>query len=308
LVGALLLLHSPLALVLLSVYVGITAGAYYFGVDSYMMAVVPLGFMGTATALVNGFQTLGGALGSSIAGPVADSLGFSGVGLGTMGLGVLVLIGCGLLLPNRGRVSGGVATTRLTVGYSGVLRRSPVRLLALLRVLPTAYYGTITLLMPLLIYRVAGVPSAAAYYGTVSLLFSSISQFAAGRICDRFGRGVIVVGCMSLMVLTALATPFFSHSLVGLYVCGTLGAGMAWALTVAVPGLICDISPLEERPRTLALIHVSWYAGMVGGTQLAGWLVQFSTALPFQVTFGLNLLALAAAASLVRSLRQIRRS
>lgn len=300
LVGGLLLLRSPLALVLLSIYAGISAGAYYFGVDSYMMAVVPLSFLGTATALVNGFQTLGGALGSSLAGPVADRYGFAAVGLGTMALGALVFVGCGLLLPARGRASGAVVPARLSMGYGRVLRRPPVLLLALLRILPTAYYGTIVLLMPLLIYRVARVPSAAAYYATTAHLFSSGCQLVAGRICDRYGRNVIVVGSMALMVFTALATPFFTHSLIGLYVFGTLGAGMAWALTVAVPGLICDISPLDERPRTLGLIHVAWYAGMIGGTQAAGWLVQTSAALPFLVAGLLNVAGLAVAIRLVQ--------
>jgi MFS transporter, ACDE family, multidrug resistance protein len=303
LTGGLLWLHSPLGLLLLSALVGCGTGAYYFGADSYMMATVPLAALGTATALLNGAQTLGGALGNSLAGPVVDRFGFGALGLGVAGLG-LVLVAASNLLPPEHIGEGAHSVAFRRGDFGRLLRRRPVLLLAALRFLPTIYYGTISLLMPLLIYRVAGVPSAAAYYGTVTLLSASGCQLLAGRICDRFGRPVVAIGCTALMALTSLATPLFLHSLAGLFLCGTVGIAVAWGLTVVVPGLICDISAPAERPQTLATIHVTWYVGMITGSQAAGWLIGLGEAVPFLVMFVVNVASLVAAVALVRGVRR----
>jgi MFS family permease len=244
-------------------------------------------------------QTFGGALGNSIAGPLVDGQGFAALGLVTGALATLVVLGGIFLLPDRPRSqerrSGGAA-----LGYGAILRRPSVVLLGLLRLLPTCYYGTTMLLVPLLIYRLAETPSAAAYYGTGALVFASLCQLLAGRLCDRFGRRVPVVVSCALIAAISLATAAFTGSLVGLYVCGILGVGFAWSLAVAVPGLVTDVAPPEERGRTLGFTHVAWYAGMIAGTQAAGWLVDYGSALPFVIMGLLNAVSVLLALALVR--------
>jgi MFS family permease len=183
------------------------------------------------------------------------------------------------------------------------MRRRPVQLLAVIRFVPTAYWGTAQLLMPLLIYRAAGTPSAAAYYGTISLLFASACQLISGRVADRWGVRSSIVVLTTLISAFSLLTGIFSQSVIGLYVFGMLGAGAAWSLSVTIPGAVHGIVPQTEHGRTLGLIHFAWCAGSLLGTQLGGWLVDVYSGLPFLIMGGLGLAAVASAALLGRWLR-----
>jgi MFS transporter, ACDE family, multidrug resistance protein len=302
--GFLFLTGSPLALTAVSAYVGFTSGAYYLGGEAYMLATVPVAFLGTATALLFGAQTLGGALGGLIAAPVVGGSGFAAYGIVIVAAATLIIVAGVVFLPAVAKP--GVVSPSLgsLSGYRAVLRRRPVLLLAALRFVPTCYYGASGLLMPLLIYRAAGNAAAAAVYGTVSLVFASACQLVAGRICDRLPRTQFSVVVSALMTVVGIATAFATGSLPALYACGVLGIGLAWALAVAVPGLVSDIATEEAKGRTLAVTHVSWYAGMIAGTQVAGLLVGLGSYLPFLVLGLFNLLTVAAAVGLRRALAE----
>lgn len=176
-------------------------------------------------------------------------------------------------------------------GYSEVLRRPGMMLLTFMRLFATAYWAVATFLFPLLVYRVAGVASAAAYYGTVSLVFASACQLAAGRVLDHFGCGRPTVVLTALLGAIAVVTTFFTQSLVGLYVCGVLGAGIAWGLATATPSLISQLTPRDEHGRAMGLTQVATSLGMLGGTLLGGWLVDTNSGLPFLAVGLANLAA-----------------
>src|SRR5207244_29892 len=67
------------------------------------------------------------------------------------------------------------------------LARPPVRQLAVLRFLSTCFWGTATLLWPLLIARLSGDPATAALFGTASLALAAVAQLGAGRLIDAIG-------------------------------------------------------------------------------------------------------------------------
>ena len=299
LVGLAFMLHSTLALVAIWVYFGFVNGLFIVGRQTYMMAIVPASYLGMATALQYMGSTLGNALGNALAGPLVDSRGFAALGLAIIVIAVVVLVAGTLAMPEMQPLSSAKAEAPLG-SYASTLRRWPVLALGVLRFVPTCYWGTATLLVPLLIYRAAHVPSSAAYYGTASLLFASGCQLVAGRVCDRFGRRWVVVVLTSLIVAISLATAAFSRSLVGLYVCGILGAGIAWSMSVTIPGLVTDVSPQGEHARTLGFSHVAWSGGMLLGTQVAGWLVNVNGGLPFLIMGLLNLTSVATAIALGR--------
>ncbi|MHB0875938.1 MAG: MFS transporter [Anaerolineae bacterium] len=302
--GLLFLTGSPLALVALSVYIGFAGGAYYLGAEAYMLATVPAAFLGTSAALLLTGQTVGGALGGFVAAPLVDGSGFATYGV-IVAVAALVVLAIGIvLLPSPSRSPVVYAGSDSPSRYGAILRRRPVLLLAALRFVPTCYYGTASLLMPLLIYRADGTASAAAIYGTVSLVFASLCQLLAGRIYDRVPRTGFAAVVAGLMTVAALGTAAATGSLAALYACGVLSIGLAWALAVATPGLVNDLAAPEEQGRILAVTHVAWYAGMVTGTQVAGLLVQVRSDLPFLVMGVFNLLAVAAAVMLGRALRK----
>jgi MFS family permease len=303
LVGLGFIVHSPLALVLFWTYIGFAFGALTVGRQSYMMASVPSSRLGMATALIFFGLTLGSALGNYLAAPILDRYGF-----GTLGAGMTVVALTALLvgfwaLPEVGVRGERPSAASTLSGYRELMRRRPVQLLAVIRFVPTAYWGTAQLLMPLLIYRAAGTPSAAAYYGTISLLFASACQLISGRVADRWGVRSSIVVLTTLISAFSLLTGIFSQSVIGLYVFGMLGAGAAWSLSVTIPGAVHGIVPQTEHGRTLGLIHFAWCAGSLLGTQLGGWLVDVYSGLPFLIMGGLGLAAVASAALLGRWLR-----
>lgn len=305
--GLLYLIGSPLLLVALSIYIGFASGAYYLGAETYMMATVPLALLGTATALLFSAQTLGGALGGVVAAELIGDGAFATYGTVNAAAAALLLLFGVLLLPASNPGASGASLDGGVRGYVRVLRRRPVVLLGALRFVPTIYYGTAGLLMPLLVYRAAGTASAAALYGTATLVFASLCQLVAGRLYDRAWRIRLVVAFCAAISVVSIATSWATSSLVGLYVCGMLGNGIAWALAVAVPGLVNDVAPQAERGRALAVTHVSWYAGMVAGTQVAGVLVGLGEGVPFAVAGTFNLVAVAASVQLAIDLRAARR-
>ncbi|MGQ9554163.1 MAG: MFS transporter [Anaerolineae bacterium] len=295
LVGLVFLLGSPLALMVLWVYIGFTIGLYTIGRQSYMMAAVPPQYLGLATALIFTGLTLGSALGNALAAPVVDKLGFGALGVGILAVASLVFLVGLLTMPDMRADRRGLKSERSFAGYLHILRRPGVLLVGVVRILPTSYWGTATLLMPLLIYRAADRPSAAAYYGTASLLFASACQLLTGRICDRYGRRRLLVVLTGLISVISLLTSLFTKSLAGLYGCGILGAGIAWSLSTTIPGLVSDVAPREEHGRTLGLMHVFWSTGMLAGTQVGGWLVDVNSSLPFLVMGSVNILTVVSA-------------
>jgi len=305
LVGLVFLQGSTLVLVLLWAYIGFAFGLLTVGRQSYMMAAVPERLLGTATALIFLGLTLGSALGNSLAAPVVDRYGFGVLGAGMLSLSSGVLLLAALAMPEMGGRGRRLNSAQSLVGYGAILRRHQVLLLGVLRFVATCYWGTASLLMPLLVFRSARVPSAAAYYGTASLVFASLCQLLSGRVCDRYGvRWPIVILTVLLASISAI-TSLFTTSLPGLFVCGILGAGIAWSLSVTIPGLVNHISQPEEHGRTLGFTHVAWSAGMVVGTQVGGWLVEVSSGLPFLVMGLFNVLSVASAVMLNRWLSRV---
>lgn len=297
-VGLGFLVHSPYALVLFWTYIGFAFGLLTVGRQTYMLSAVPVSRLGMATALVFFGLTMGSALGNSVSAPILDHLGFSALGLGMTVVAFITLFIGYRALPDVQTSPEKRSTVQTLGSYGEVLRRRPVQYLGLLRLIPTAYWGTAQLLMPLLIYRAAGTASAAAIYGTVTLLVASACQLLAGRVVDRYGvqRPIIVLAI--LIATFSLLTGLVTHSVPGLYLLGTLGAGAAWSLSVTIPPVVHGIVPKKEHGRTLGFIHVAWCAGSLLGTQVGGWLVDVQAGLPFIVMGVLGLVAIYAAVSL----------
>ncbi|MGQ9553487.1 MAG: MFS transporter [Anaerolineae bacterium] len=302
LIGTVFLTGSPLALVLLWIYTGFALGVYHIGRQTYIMAIVPGRYLGMATALGFTGLTLGSALGNLLAAPVVDRYGFSTLGIAATLLSVAVFLVVALAIPAARTNRGCPGSFQSFAGYNSVVRRPGVRLIAVMRFFATSYWAAATLLIPLLIYRAARVPSAAAYYVTASFLFASVCQLLAGRLLDRFGCRTPVALLTAMLGGISVVTAAFTSSLLGLCVCGILGAGIAWALATATPSVITGVAPQEEHGRTLGVTQVATSAGMLMGTQVGGWLVDANAGLPFLLIGLANLLMVASAAALSRCL------
>ena len=264
--------------------IGITSGFDSAGGQSYLIRAVDPKIIGTASAGYFLGNTLGTSLGNLIAGPVADQHGYHA-------LGTLVLIGCGILvvgaivgLPHvEGSPKKREASTDQTGRPSRLIWRKEVLLLLGIRFLPTCYWGAVTLVLPLLIYRAAGSNTAVTTFSAISLGIAACFQLLTGRICDRRGRWGPILIAAGIETISAIGLAIWYDSATGLYVWGIIAAASAWSLSTTMPGLIQMIARDEEKGKLVGTAHFVWSAGMLTGNLGGGWLVDWSAGVLFYV-------------------------
>ena len=295
-IGALFTTETPLFIWGILCYEGIASGFKTAGGQTYLISVVPSNRLGVATALYFINMTVGGAVGSAIAGEVIDRIDYRVFGIGAIILSGVLFVGACLFLPrlmqrssNRRREQGGIWKSALNVeAYLNLSRRRNIQMLIGLRVFPTYYWGSVNLLMPILIARIAGI-KATGYYGAVSLLFAFGCQLAVGRICDRIGHRVPALVSNAIVTLLAFGVAFFHDSLIALEVFGVLGAGAAWSLSTTIPRFINEFTEPHEKGHGVGLTHLAWSSGFLLGYVASGYLMNISVQVPFIVA-GISLI------------------
>ncbi len=298
--AALFLTQSAWLMIVLSLSIGILSSVQTIGGQTYLMGAVRQVRLGFAAALFFIGSTLGTSVGNFIAAPVLDRWGFHAVAIAMLSTSAVVLLGTGLGLPQQAAPTVVRQTFKGTLaGYRQVIRRREVQLLVGLRLLTTMYWGMATLLVPLLLYRASGLPSTAARYSGVSLALAASCQLLTGRLADQHGRKRPAIVLTVLITITALLTGVFAVSVPGLYLCGVLGACAAWSLSTLMPGLIKDVSETGEEGRTLALTHLIWSTAMLLGSLAGGWLVTYSSSLPFLLIGAVNIVSVLLAVALL---------
>lgn len=295
-VGALFTTETPLFIWGILCYEGIASGFKTAGGQTYLISVVPSNRLGWATGLYFINMTVGSAIGSAIAGEVIDRIDYSVFGIGAAVLAGLLFVGACFFLPRLAPQSSdvqrkreGVWKSTLNIGaYLDLSRRRNIRMLIGLRVFPTYYWGSVNLLMPILIARIAGV-KATGYYGAMSLLFAFGCQLAVGRICDAIGHRTPALVANALVTLLAFGVAFFHDSLIALEVFGILGAGAAWGLSTTIPRFINEFTEPHEKGHGVGLTHLAWSTGFLLGYVASGFLVNISVQVPFIVA-GISLI------------------
>jgi len=285
-------LVKPVCLVtLLWCLSGLAMSLHTLGGTSYLITAAKPEQLGTLSALYSWGITMGSAAISPGLGVVLDRQGFSIFGLILISvLGIAFLVAALTLTPTKAAGRAKVATLVQTLrGYSMIARRPLVALLGTLRFLPTCYYGMASVLIPLLIYRLANNKTSVAIYSTVSQIAAAVTQILIGRAADRWGRKWPQVGSLALMVGSAFGMALFANHIWSFYTFGVLGTCAAWALSTLLPCLVTDTTPEEEQGRVLGALHVLWNGGMIIGPLIGGALVDISVGLPFAVAGALNL-------------------
>ena len=290
-VGTLFTTETPLFIWGILCYEGIASGFKTAGGQTYLISVVPSSRLGLATALYFINMTVGSAVGSAIAGEVIDRIDYSTFGIGAVALAGVLFVGACFLLPRLARQhssdsqrkQGGIWKSALNIeAYIDLSRRRNMQMLIGLRVFPTYYWGSVNLLMPILISRIAGV-KATGYYGAMSLLFAFGCQLAVGRICDAIGHRMPALVANAIVTLLAFGVAFFHDSLITLEVFGILGAGAAWGLSTTIPRFINEFTEPHEKGHGVGLTHLAWSTGFLLGYVASGFLINFSIHVPFIV-------------------------
>ena len=284
-VGGLFTTQTPLFIWGILCYEGIASGFKTAGGQSYLISAVPPNKLGLATALYFISTTLGSAFGSAVAGEVIARIGYGVFGGGAMLLVGILFLGACLFLPKVSQAREArlkPAGTDAFQAYLNLSRRREMRMLIGLRLLPTYYWGSVNLLMPLLISRIAGVKTT-GYYGAISLLFAFGCQLATGKLCDTFGHRAPAFVANCLVTLLAFGLVFSHQSLVALEMFGVLGTGAAWALSTTIPRFINEFTAPDEKGHGVGITHLAWSTGFLAGYVASGFLVNFSIQMPFIV-------------------------
>ena len=295
-IGGLFTTQIPLFLWGILCYEGVASGFKTAGGQTYLISSVPPDRLGVATGLYFISSTVGNAIGSAIAGEVIDRIDYRVFGIGAIVLSGLLFVGACLFLPrlmqrssNKQREQGGIWKSALNIdAYLNLSRRRNIQMLIGLRVFPTYYWGSVNLLLPILIERIAGV-KATGYYIAISLLFAFGCQLTMGRICDRVGHRVSAFVASAILTLFAFGLACFPNTLIALEGFGILGAGAAWALSITIPRFINEFTEPHEKGHGVGLTHLAWSSGFLLGYVASGFLVNISVHVPFIVA-GISLI------------------
>jgi len=254
------------------------------GGSSYLTRLSARGALGILSALYALSMTIGGAIGSPVAGLLIAQYGF-----GTFGWAAVILTAATVLIVITWMANlHGDATQPTSIHTLGgsimpAFRQPMVRLLIGLRGLPTLFYGMLTVLMPLLINDLSGSKVMVAAYGTTTLVVASAAQLLAGKAADRWGARNPTLVAYATVVVAGLGLFFGARSVAGLFIFGVLGIAAAWSLSTLMYVWVADGVPREEHPATFGLLHAVWSLCMIGGSILGGWLVRLMPGLPFLV-------------------------
>lgn len=290
---------DPILLTALCTGIGISSGFNSAGGQSYLISATPSSVIGIASAGYFLGNTLGAASGNLLSGPIADAFGFQTLGFCVTLAGVLLVLMSILTLP---AIPSPKSTDngRNLSAFIQLFRRLDVCLLLGIRYLPTSYWGAVTLLLPLLIFRIAGTSTAATNYSAISLTIAACFQVLTGRLCDRIGRWRPILVSASLVAISALGLALTAHTLTGIYVFGILATASAWSLSTTMPGLIQLIARENEKGRVVGAAHLAWSLGMLSGSLGGGKLINWGPLWPFGISVLFCLGALACGIGLYR--------
>lgn len=283
--GALIFLsEDALFLVGLSIGFGLATGLLVTAGHAYLMQSAPEERLGSGSAYYFLGMTLGTSLGNLLAGQLVEHGGFALTGWALLSGTVVVLLGIAFFLPEPpGEVV--PKDSEALASRGPMLWRSSVQLILAVRFLPTCYWGTATLLVPLLVYRVTESVSWSAGYASASLALAAGAQVLAGKWADRVGPKVPTLTASALVAVSALGTGLFAESLLGLFVFGISGAVSAWSVSTMLPRLMSLAAGPGEKPHLVGWSHLAWSLAMVCGNLWGGFAVELHSGLPFAVVF-----------------------
>lgn len=284
LTGSVFFTGDPLLLTFLCTGIGISFGFNSAGGQSYLISAAPASVIGIASAGYFLGNTLGAAAGNLLAGPIADAMGFQTLGICATLSGVGLILLTTMVLPAIPKPESAGADRSLS-GLVKLIKRADVRLLLGMRYLPTSYWGAVTLLLPLLIFRLTGTNTAATTFTAISLSIAAVFQILTGRLCDRIGRWRPLLISATLVAVSALGLALTGHTLWGLYTFGIIAAASAWSVSTTMPGLIQIIAEEGEKGRVVGAAHLAWSLGMLSGSLGAGKLIEWGPIWPFGIGF-----------------------
>ncbi|MCD6289034.1 MAG: MFS transporter, partial [Anaerolineae bacterium] len=146
---------------------GLGLGLYTLGGQSYLIDAAAVGYLGLTSALYNWGYTLGGVISSPIAGFLLDRWDYGVFARVLIGFSLCVIAVNLFFLPRSpAKRSARAPGLKRFFGYGDIATRSIVLILTALRFLPTLYYATMLILIPLLLDAAGASKTIIALYAT----------------------------------------------------------------------------------------------------------------------------------------------
>ncbi len=273
--GGMFLSDMPPLLGGLTLFAGVCFGLGAVAGQSMLMDAVPSEGLGLATAWFFTAGTAGNALGNAVAGAAMRSIpggshaGFTVIGMVIVVGQLMLMVAAARCLPRACSNAG--SSSQQPTDVTAVMRESTARWIMVLRMGPTLYWGAVTLLTPLLLFRLTHQASAAATYTAWNLAASGVCQILAGRWVDRHGVMPVLVIATVAVTISAVGGALMAHQVWALWLFGTIGACGAWSVSVAMSSLIHRFGTDQTRAGLIGLGHLAWSLGFLVGTGAAGW-------------------------------------
>ncbi len=295
-VGLMLRLQSPWWLLAIAPIYGLLFSFMTIGSRTYLARALPLAQMGIGGAFYFLCLTISMAVGSAIGGRIADTAGFSVLGLVAIVAGLVLVPLTAWLLPSvqvepKEPESGEDASASKAAfsDYLGMLRDSRILALCGLRFSATYFYGTMNLLLVLQIFRLTDSVTFVGLYGSAILFIIGPTQLVIGWAADKHGREQPVRLAAVFVLSGAVLITLFIDNVWALAASGLLANMGAWWFSGLYPKLVVEAGPLEEQGRLIAITEFFWAVGILAGTLISGALVSVFLRLPFIVCVGVTI-------------------
>jgi MFS family permease len=280
----LFLARGPWWIALVWAVYGIGMGPTLLGATSYLIDKADRARLGLFTALLYWGFTLGGAIGNPLAAAILGRTGWRGLVPFTAIPAIGIVVATAIALPGSARRDplarspGGILSAAAFIAAS-----RPVRLLALMRFLPSFCYGMLLVFVPLLLKDAGASNATIALYGTASSVCASLAQLSVGRIADRAGWKAPTAASYTGLAVAAFAIAAFPNGLWIVFAGGTVALSAAWSLSTLLPTQMTKAVEPSGVGRALGAVHLFWnlaliLAGLAGGVLFEAW-----NGLPFLV-------------------------
>jgi MFS family permease len=282
--------HSLWPIALLWLVSGMGSALVTVGSASYLTRITARGTVGMFAAFYALSMTVGGAIGNPIAAVFIEKYGYVAFSWAALAMTAALLLTITLLMsPVEDQSTAPISFHTFWEGIVRTARQPNVRLLAGMRSLPTLFYGMLSVLIPLIIFRLTGSKVMVAAYGTTNLIVASAVQLLAGRAADRWGARLPSLAAYGALILSGLGLAASASTVWGVFGFGVLGIAAAWSLSTMMYVWVSDSVPRAEHPSTFGLLHSIWSLSMISGSLLGGWFVATLPGLPFLLGALLNI-------------------
>jgi MFS family permease len=297
-VGALVFLtQAPWLAVALWCISGVGLALSTVGGASYLTQLNQEGALGMFAAFYALSMTIGGAIGNPLAGWLIDRRGFGIFGLATAALTAATVLFAALFLAHLQERTSVAASVRswgqaLLPAVLPAWQRTRVSLLVAMRALPTIFYSTLIVLIPLLLNDLLKSKTLVAAYGATNLIVASLAQLVVGRAADRWGARIPTLVAYATVVTAGLGLAVGANTAWGLFLFGVLGISAAWCLSTLMYLWVANGIPKADHASVFGFLHAVWSLSMIGGSLVGGWLVHGRPGLPFLAAGLLNIVSI----------------